>query len=277
MTEITPSRLADLLTRHGVNPARRLGQHFLVDLNLVRKIVRTAGVGPGDRVLEIGAGVGNLTAALAGTGAKVVAYEIDHRLAPILVETVTGQYPEVEIRMEDASKVDWSEALGGQTWVMVSNLPYGVGTSLVLEMLQQAPGLVRFVVMLQREVVQRITASPGSRQYGLPSVIAGLHSRAKSVFDAPPQVFFPRPKVSSSVVELERITPDPDTDLALSLAASAFRERRKMLRRSLRFDLVEPERMLTEAEISPRCRPESLAPQAFLRLARVVRAGEAGQ
>ena len=271
MTAVTPSRLAEVLARHGITPSRQLGQHFLVDVNLVKKIVATAKIGPESRVLEVGAGVGNLTAVLAQTGAQVVAYEIDQRLAPVLAKQLAPWADRVEIRMGDATGVDWNQALSGSGWVMVANLPYGVGTPLLLEMLQHAPLVDRFVVMLQREVVQRLTAPCGSRQYGLPSVIAGLHSRVRRAFDVPPGVFVPRPQVVSSVVECERITPHPDTDLAISLAASAFGKRRKMLRRSLRSVLAEPDQMLWEADISPDRRPESLSPAEFLQLAGVVR------
>ena len=271
VSEFTPARLPALLTRHGIIPSRRLGQHFLVDGNLLKKMVRTAAVGPDHRVLEVGAGVGNLTAALAATGARVIAYEIDGRLAPVLAETVAPFSERVEIRLEDAMGTDWNRALSGGGWVMVSNLPYGVGTPLLLRMLQEAPAIARFVVMLQREVVQRLNAGPGSRSYGLPSVIAGLHSSVRRVFDVPPQVFYPRPEVFSSVVELERIVPHPDAALAISLAARAFGNRRKMLRRSLRRHLTSPETVLAEAGISPQRRPESLSPADFLRLAGVVK------
>lgn len=215
--------------------------------------------------------MGNLTAALAGTGARVVAYEIDRRLAPVLAETVGSRSERVEIRMEDAMGVDWGRTFPEQGWVMVANLPYGVGTPLLLEMLQGAPTVTRFVVMLQREVVQRLTALPRNRRYGLPTVIVGLHSRIRRAFDVPPQVFFPAPEVFSSVVELKRIPPHPNTALAISLAARAFGERRKMLRRSLRSELASPDRMLSAAGISPDRRPESLSPAGFLRLAGVVR------
>lgn len=270
MTAITPSGLSELLARHGVSPSRRLGQHFLIDPNLVNKMVKTAAVGPEDRVLEVGAGVGNLTSALAGTGASVVAYEVDRRLAPVLAETVSSHH-RVEIRMEDATRVDWNEALDGKGWVMVSNLPYGVGTPLLLEMIRKAPAVVRYAVMLQREVVQRLLARPGSREYGIPSVIAGLYTRMRRSFDVPPQVFFPRPEVFSSVVELQRTDPGPDADLAVSLAAAAFGKRRKMLRRSLESQLACVEQILPAAGISPQDRPESLSPADFLRLAGAVR------
>lgn len=274
MTAITPSRLSALLARYEITPSRRLGQHFLIDPNLVKKVVKTARVGPGDPVLEIGAGVGNLTAVLAQTGARVVSYEIDHRLAPVLAETLESYGQQVEMRMEDAMKVDWKEALDGEGWVMVSNLPYGVGTPLLMEMIQNVPAVVRFVVMLQKEVVLRLLARPSSREYGLPSVVAGLHTRARRVFDLPPQVFFPRPEVVSSVVELERVPSHPDAGLAISLAARAFGKRRKMLRGSLESELAAVEPMLSAAGISADRRPESLSPSDFLRLATVVRGWE---
>ena len=275
MNALTPSRLSDLLTRHGITPSRRLGQHFLVDPNLVRKVVETAQVGPDDRVLEVGTGVGNLTAVLAETGARVVSYEIDRRLVPVLAETLAGYLERVEIRMEDAMRVDWKKELGGEGWVMVSNLPYGVGTPLLMEMIQNVSEVVRFVVMLQREVAMRLLAGPSSRDYGLPSVIVGLHTRIRRAFDVPPQVFFPRPEVFSSVVVLERIPSHSDAARAISLAARAFGKRRKMLRRSLRSELSAPERMLADAGISPERRPESLSPADFLRLAGVVRGWKA--
>ncbi len=275
MNALTPSRLSDLLTRHGITPSRRLGQHFLVDPNLVRKVVETAQVGPDDRVLEVGTGVGNLTAVLAETGARVVSYEIDRRLVPVLAETLAGYLERVEIRMEDAMRVDWKKELGGEGWVMVSNLPYGVGTPLLMEMIQNVSEVVRFVVMLQREVAMRLLAGPSSRDYGLPSVIVGLHTRIRRAFDVPPQVFFPRPEVFSSVVVLERIPSHSDAARAISLAARAFGKRRKMLRRSLRSELAAPERMLADAGISPERRPESLSPADFLRLAGVVRGWKA--
>lgn len=274
MSNFTPSRLSDLLRRHDVTPSRRLGQHFLVDTNLVRKIVKTADIGPGHRVLEVGAGVGNLTAALAETGARVVCYEIDGRLGPVLAETLASHGGRVETRMEDALAVDWNAALDGEDWVMVSNLPYGVGTPLLMDMVQNVPSVSRFVVMLQREVARRILASPSSRDYGLPSVIAGLHTSGRRAFDVPPQVFFPRPEVFSSVVVMDRVRPHPDTARAISLAAGAFGKRRKMLRRSLESVLPSPERILVAADICPEERPESLRPADFLRLAGVVRGWE---
>lgn len=271
MSVITPTRLSDLLSRHGMTPSRRLGQHFLVDANLIGKMVRMAGVGPDDRILEVGAGVGNLTSALAGTGATVMAYEIDLRLGPVLAETLASVADRVEIRMEDAMKVDFNRALGGSGWVMVSNLPYGVGTPLLLRMIRSVASLDRFVVMLQREVAQRLLAHPGSREYGLPSVVVGLHTRGRRLFDVPPHLFFPRPEVFSSVVELDRIPPDPDAGLAVSLASAAFGKRRKMLRRSLESALPAAEEILSAADIAPEGRPESLSPEDFLRLAGAVR------
>ncbi len=271
MIALTPSRLSDLLERHRINPSRRLGQHFLTDPNLVGKMVRTAGVRAGDNVIEVGAGVGNLTAALAEAGARVRCYEIDGRLAPVLAETLADYAGRVEIRIDNAMKVDWEAELEGNGWIMVSNLPYGVGTPLLMEMVQRVPAVARFVVMLQREVVMRLQAGPGSAEYGLPSVVAALHTEVRRAFDVPPQVFHPRPEVVSSVVELRRIRPHRHASMAVFLASQAFRQRRKMLRRSLASALAAPETMLTGAGISPDLRPEALSPADFLRLAEVVK------
>ena len=143
---------AAILERHGIRLRRSLGQHFLTEPNVVRRIVEVAGVGPGDRVLEIGAGAGTLTRALADVGARVVAYEIDEGLRPVLEETVGDR---AEIRFEDAADVDFAAVLDGAGWALVANLPYNVGTPIVLDILRHVPAVDRVVVMLQREAVDR--------------------------------------------------------------------------------------------------------------------------
>ncbi len=188
---------ARLLAEHGVHPRKELGQHFLVDPNLVRRIVAVSGVGPGDRVLEIGAGAGTLTRGLAAAGARVLAYEIDRRLRPVLEAALAG-VAGVEVRYEDASGLD-PEGLGEGPWVMVANLPYNVGTPLLLRLLREAPAITRFVVMLQREAVERLAAAPGSRVYGLPSVVVRLHGTVGVAFRVPATVFLPPPRVESAV------------------------------------------------------------------------------
>ncbi len=259
--------IKSLLESHGIRPKRSLGQNFLADPNLVDRIVRTAGVAAGDRVVEVGAGTGTLTRALATAGASVIAYEIDGRLLPVLHDVVAGL--SVELRGEDVTRVDLGEALPGGPWTMVANLPYNVGTPLVLDVLRRVPKVTRLVVMVQREVAERFTAEPGSKIYGLPSVIVRLHAEASLAFTVPPEVFFPAPEVESAVVELDRIASSPLADRAIELAAVAFQQRRKMLRRSLANAVPDATAVLAEAGIDETARPEDLAADDFLRLAEV--------
>jgi 16S rRNA (adenine1518-N6/adenine1519-N6)-dimethyltransferase len=256
-----------LLERHGLSPNRKLGQNFLVDPNITRRIVAAAGVGPGDRVIEIGAGTGTLTRALAATGARVTAFEVDRRLLPVLEEVTTGLA--VELAMEDATAVDFQERFPEPGWHLVANLPYNVGTPLVMEILRFAPTVTRLVVMMQREVADRLVARPGSDEYGLPSVVVGLHARAKMGFRVPPHVFYPVPRVDSSIVLMDRIEAPVEAERAVELARAAFSQRRKMLRGSLRGVLQDAESTLVAAEIEPTSRAEDLGPSDFARLARV--------
>jgi 16S rRNA (adenine1518-N6/adenine1519-N6)-dimethyltransferase len=257
----------DLLRRHGMLLDRRRGQHFLVEPNIVRRIVEIAGCGRGDRVLEVGPGAGTLTRQLAATGASVVAYEIDETLRPILDEVLSGA-GDVEVRYADATAVDLDHALGAGEWMMVANLPYNVGAPLLLDALRGVPRLTRFVVMLQKEAVERLTAGPGSRRYGIPSVVAGLHARARVALRVPGHVFTPPTPVASAVVVLDRIEPDELAERAIALATAAFGQRRKMLRSALRGTLADPEAVLTAAGLPPSARAEDLAPDDYLALAR---------
>lgn len=260
--------IKELLEAHGVRPKRRLGQNFLSDPNLVERIVRTAGVGPGDRVVEVGAGTGTLTRALAASGASVVAYEVDSQLVPVLNEVLEGI--DVELRNEDITRIDWGDALAEGPWTMVANLPYNVGTPLVLDVLREVPAIDRLIVMVQREVADRLVADPGSKAYGLPSVITRLNADARIAFVVSPQVFFPVPEVESAVVELVRIPAPEFAESAIELAAVAFQQRRKMLRRSLDAVLDDPTSSLLLAGLDPTSRPEDLQPADFVALARVV-------
>jgi 16S rRNA (adenine1518-N6/adenine1519-N6)-dimethyltransferase len=262
------SEIRALLDRHGLRPKKRLGQHFLADRNIVDKIVRTAGVGPGDRVVEIGPGTGTLTAALAAAGASVVAYEVDEALEPVLAETL-GSLPGVEVRFADAATVDFSADLVGEPWALVANLPYNVGTPIVLDVLRHVPAVDRVVVMVQAEVAGRFAAEPGSRAYGLPSVVVGLHAEVLDSFDVPAQVFVPPPNVGSTVVALRRVPAPAAAERAIALASTGFAQRRKMLRASLREILDDPTAALGTAGIDPTARAEVLTPDDWLRLAEV--------
>lgn len=259
------SEVRELLARHGHHPNKALGQHFLVDPNVVDRIVRTAHVGPHDHVVEVGAGTGTLTRSLAATGARVIAFEVDRHLEPVLREALAGTA--VDLRFEDATAGTLASAIASGSWVMVANLPYNVGTPLLLEALRTVPAVNRFVVMVQREVADRLTAGPGSRVYGLPSVVASLRAVVKLAFRVRREVFFPPPDVDSAVVVLDRIVPSPHVERAEALAAAAFGQRRKMLRRSLSAEVHDAPALLAAAGIDPAARPETLAPEDFVRLA----------
>lgn len=260
----TRRQVRALLERHDLRPRKHLGQHFLADPNIVDKIVRVAGVGPGDRVVEIGPGTGTLTAALAATGARVLAIEVDEGLAPVLAETVGGS-DRVEVRFDDAARIDLATELAGGPWALVANLPYNVGTPLLLDVLLGVPQVTMLVVMVQREVAERLVARAGEAEYGLPSVVVGLTAQVGERFRVPPQVFYPAPEVESMVVRLDRVDPPPERDRAVALARIAFGTRRKMLRRSLA-GTVPPE-VFAAAGIDPTARPEQLEPGRFVDLA----------
>ncbi len=252
-----------LLDAHGIRPTRHLGQHFLVEPNVVRRIVEVAGVSSGDQVVEIGAGAGTLTRALVATGARVVAYEIDQALRPVLAETVGDS---AEVRFADAAAADWEHDLAPGTWVVVANLPYNVGTPLVLDLLRGVPRVVRLVVMLQEEAVERLAAGPGTRVYGLPSVVAALHGTVRVALRVPAHLFLPPPKVRSAVAMIERHDADAAAERAIHLAAAGFGQRRKMIRSSLRGMLTE--QAIRDAGLAPTDRAEDLAPADWLTLAR---------
>lgn len=269
MTDLGPqgrSRIRELLSDHSLSPRKSLGQHFLTDPNVIRRIVRLAEVGPDSRVVEIGGGTGTLTAELAASGGTVVVYEIDEGLVAVL-GTVVGDRPNVEIRHRDATKVDFDQELDGQAWVFVANLPYNVGTGILLDALQQARRIKRFVVTVQTEVADRLLAGPGSKAYGVPSVIVALHTEARGEFTVRPELFYPRPPVGSTVLVLDRIRPPERVGEAIDLANTAFQQRRKMVRKSLAKALADPEPALVQAGIDPTSRAEALAPEDFVRLA----------
>jgi 16S rRNA (adenine1518-N6/adenine1519-N6)-dimethyltransferase len=255
-----------LLAAHGIRPNQSYGQNFLTDPNVINRIVRLAGLDEASSVVEIGAGTGTLTGGLAATGARVVAYEIDAGLVRILEET-TGDLPNVEIRHQDASVADLDRDLEGDSWALVSNLPYNVGTGIVLDALRAAPAIDRFVILVQREVADRLLASPGSRTYGIPSVITAMHASGTLAFTVPPSVFYPTPTVESAVVELRR-HPAPDrAEQAIGLAIAAFGQRRKMLRRSLAGVIDDPTTVLERCGLDPTARPEDLTPEDFVEIA----------
>lgn len=266
----TPTRIRQLLADHGIQPSRALGQNFVSDPNTVRRIVRLAGVEPGDDVLEIGAGLGSLSLALAEAGAHVLAVELDRNLVPILREVAEPEG--VRVVHADAMSLDWDDLLGDRAWKLVANLPYNIATPLVLDLLEGVPQIERMLVMVQLEVAQRLAGRPGSKAYGIPSVKAAWWADAEIVGKVPPTVFVPPPRVTSALVQLVRRAAPADGDLraeVFHLVEVAFGQRRKMLRRSLA-GAADAE-ALEAAGIRPDARAEELVLSDWIRLARALR------
>jgi 16S rRNA (adenine1518-N6/adenine1519-N6)-dimethyltransferase len=246
----------------------------VVDPNTVRRIARLAEVGPGDRVVEIGAGLGSLTLALAETGAFVTAIEVDSRLVPVLRTVV--EPAGVTVVEGDALRLDWSSLLGSGPWVLVANLPYNVATPLVADLLDGVPAIRRMLVMVQREVGERLAARVGDDAYGAVSVKVAYWATAKVVGRVPPTVFHPVPKVESALVHIDRrdepaVGPDVEPDWLFRLVSAGFGQRRKMLRRSL-VALVPPE-AFAAAGIRPEARAEELSVGDWGRLAACTSSG----
>ena len=262
--------IIELLDRYEIRPSRALGQNFVADGNTVRKIARLASVGSGQVVIEVGAGLGSLTLALAETGATVTAIETDRRLLDALGDILSES--SVRVIHGDALKLDWSDLVPDTvTAVVVANLPYNVGTHIVTHVLDSVPQVERLIVMVQREVGERFVADVGDTAYGALSVKIRYHAEPKMLGSVPATVFIPQPDVESALVQLRRrATPavDPDvvsSDALFSLVKAGFGHRRKMLRRSLG-GLVSEEAFEC-AGISSTARAEELDVYAWGRLA----------
>ncbi len=268
--------IRELLQRHDISPSRALGQNFVTDPNTVERIVRLAGVEPGDHVVEIGPGVGSLTVGLVEAGASVVAIELDRHLLAPLGEVLGGLEAgtEVEVVEADATRLNWTEFFAdrpGRAWKLVANLPYNVAAPVVLRALDEAPAVVDILVMVQREVGERLAAAAGTAAYGIPSVKVAYWGRAEVVGRVPAAVFYPAPKVESVLVRILRsaepaTTADPE--VLFGLVRQAFGQRRKMLRRSLA-GRVDPD-AFEAAQVSPQARPQEIDVLAWGRLAEAV-------
>jgi 16S rRNA (adenine1518-N6/adenine1519-N6)-dimethyltransferase len=272
---LTPTTISALLASHGIRPSRALGQHFLADPNTAARIVRLAGVAPGEHVVEVGPGVGSLTVALCDAGATVTAIELDRHLVSALEEVVRGL--PVSVVVADALRVDWHDVLGDEPCSLVSNLPYNVATPLVVRALEQASRIERFFVMVQREVGERLAATPGDRACGAVSVKVSYHCEAEVVGVVPPSVFVPRPKVESALVRLvRRLAPPVEVDdptRMFELVRAGFATRRKTLRRALAGVLGDrTAAVLERAGIDPSSRAETLGLEQWAALTRAERA-----
>ena len=267
--------IGELLARGGLSPRRDLGQNFVADANTVRRIARLAEVGPGDKVVEVGAGLGSLTLALAETGAEVLAVEVDRGVVPLLRE-ITEPLPNVTVVEADAMQADWPALLRGESgWVLVANLPYNVATPLICDLLDDVPLIERMLVMVQREAAERFCATPRTPQYGAVTVKISYWATARIAGMVPASVFVPKPNVESALADIRRraepaVEVSPD-DL-FHLVRTAFGQRRKMMRRSLA-DLVAPE-VFEAAGIDSQRRPEELDVFEWGRLALAWRAAQ---
>jgi 16S rRNA (adenine1518-N6/adenine1519-N6)-dimethyltransferase len=268
------AEIHELLLANDLHPSRALGQNFVADGNTVRRIARLAGVVPGSRVVEIGAGLGSLTLALVEAGAEVTAVEVDRHVLPVL----RGQVEPLGVRVveADALDVDFTELLGAEPgWSLVANLPYNVAVPLVMRVLEEAPQVASLLVMVQREVGERLAAHPRDEAYGAVSVKVAYWATASLVGKVSSSVFIPRPRVESVLVRLDR-RPDPTGaapsgpgspayDRLFTVVRGGFAHRRKMLRRSLD-GLVVPDAFVA-AGIAPTARAEELDLSEWERLA----------
>jgi 16S rRNA (adenine1518-N6/adenine1519-N6)-dimethyltransferase len=269
-TSLPPLR--EVIARHGLGARRALGQHFLLDLNLTRRIARAAGDLAHATVIEVGPGPGGLTRALLEEGARrVIAIERDERCVPALAEIAAAYPARLETVMADALTID-ATTLGEPPRKVVANLPYNIATALLLHWLPVLGGFESLTLMFQKEVADRLIARPRSKDYGRLSVITQWLAEARRLFDVPARAFTPPPKVTSTVVELRpRPAPLHPADMATleRVTAAAFGQRRKMLRQSLRSLTPDALALLARADVPETARAEELDVDAFCRLARV--------
>ncbi len=271
----TPSATIEVLKRNGLATKKSLGQHFLIDDNVVGRILELAALNGDETVLEVGPGLGTLTVALCSAAGAVVAVERDVQLLPVLSQTTAG-CPHLAVVRADAVTVEPAalDAPYGPASALVANLPYGVAATVVLRFFQQLPALSSATVMVQAEVADRMAASPGNKQYGSYTVKLRLLAAPAGRFTVPRSCFLPPPRVDSAVLRLERrpLSTDPGLISAASrLADAAFAQRRKTVRNSLRASLgCDPavlDEALLHAGIDGSLRAEMLEPERFLALA----------
>jgi 16S rRNA (adenine1518-N6/adenine1519-N6)-dimethyltransferase len=265
--------LRDVIARHGLAAKKALGQNFLFDLNLTRRIARAAGPFDGVTVIEVGPGPGGLTRALLMEGAeRLVVIERDARAIAALEEIAAAFPGRLTIIAGDALEADYEALANGRPAKIVANLPYNIATPLLVGWLsgRWPPFYDSLTLMFQKEVAERIAAKPGGKEFGRLSVLSQYRCEVKKLFDVNRSAFTPPPKVTSSIVQLvPRAAPEPHCrlDVLERVTAAAFGQRRKMLRSSLRSLLPEPEGLLNELGIDPELRAEQLPVEAFARIA----------
>lgn len=285
----SPATINEIKHKHGFKLSKSLGQNFLTDKNIIDKIVEDSIIGKGDLVIEIGPGIGVLTAAAAEAAGKVVAVEIDRNLIPILKETLSG-YDNIEIINGDILKTDLKEILeqnreiNGQkvTGVKIlGNLPYYITTPIIMKILEDKVPADSITIMLQKEVADRIKAAPGTRTYGALSVAVQYYCTVTHVVNAPKEIFVPQPKVDSTVIRLDIRKEKPvclfSEEAFFAVVKAGFGQRRKTLLNSLTgvYGLTKDEilTVMTAAGIDPVRRAETLSLEDFAALANTLRPG----
>ena len=274
MSEDALPPLREVIARYGLAAKKALGQNFLFDLNLTRRIARAAGPLEGFTVIEIGPGPGGLTRALLMEGAtNVIAIERDDRALAALAEIAAAYPGKLTVIPGDALETDYARLAAGTPTKIVANLPYNIATPLLIGWIGSSewpPFYESLTLMFQKEVAERIVAKSGGKEFGRLSVLCQYRTTAKKLFDVNRSAFTPPPKVTSSIVQLmPKAKPEPECRLEVleRVTAAAFGQRRKMLRASLRSMLPEPEVLLNELGIDPELRAEQLPVEAFARLA----------
>ncbi|MCP8971190.1 16S rRNA (adenine(1518)-N(6)/adenine(1519)-N(6))-dimethyltransferase RsmA [Ectobacillus ponti] len=277
----TPNRTKDILERHGFSFKKSLGQNFLIDTNVLNRIVDFAELGPDTGAIEIGPGIGALTEQLAKRAQKVVAFEIDQRLLPILADTLEP-YENVSVIHSDILKADVHEAIRqefreGQDIMVVANLPYYVTTPILFKLLEDKLPIRGIVAMMQKEVADRLAAAPGTKEYGSLSIAIQYYTEAETVMTVPRTVFVPQPNVDSAVIRLLK-RPQPlvqvqDEAFFFEVVRSSFAQRRKTLINNLSNNLgslslpkEQLEGILQETGIDPKRRGETLSIAEFGKL-----------
>lgn len=276
----SPKYIKELLNKYGFKFSKSLGQNFLIDGNIVRKIVKEAGITKDDYVLEVGPGMGTLTEELALNAKKVVAVELDQTLLPILDETLAN-YDNVEIIHGDILKTDINklidEHLAGGPVKIVANLPYYVTTPILTMFLEGDYNIDSINVMVQKEVADRMSAKPGSKDYGSLSVFINFYSYPEIVLKVPKTVFMPQPKIDSSVIKLsmKEDLPDVDKEQFFKVVKASFSKRRKIIMNCLstygfKVDKEVIRESLEKANISPNERAENISLEEFIKLSKIL-------
>lgn len=274
--------LRDVITRHGLAAKKNLGQNFLFDLNLTRRIARAAAPLAETTIIEVGPGPGGLTRALLAEGAeKVIAIERDARALPALAEIAAAYPGKLDVIEGDAMQMDWQALAAGKPAKIVANLPYNIGTPLLIGWLSGEawpPWYSSLTLMLQKEVALRCAAAPGSPDYGRLSILCQWRCTVKRLFDVNRNAFTPPPKVTSSIVQLTPLQ-KPAGDCSLAdlerVTSAAFGQRRKMLRQSLKTLFPEPEILLPQLGIDPQARAETVPVTGFASLAKALASNRA--